>query len=266
LVIDTIEEKNMKNKDLKKKYDQIYNSGAYENYFTFNMYASEKLIIDALDSWNGLEVLDVGCGEGNLAAMLSFAGAKEVTGVDFSENAINLAKDRINIENVNFLCSDYKEINKKYDVIVMNGTFEHFDNPWDELDFMNSNILNKNGYIITSSPSFLNPRGYVWMTLQLLFDVPMSLTDLHFLSPPDFIKYANDKKLSLDYFSCDQDWGAGKRTIIDFRKRLTNALRDANLDNKNVEKLLEWLGKAIPFYEINENTGAMITYKLGPYK
>ena len=35
-------------------------------------------------------------------------------------------------------------------------------------------LLKKDGILLTSSPSFLNPRGYVWMTLQLLFDVPMS--------------------------------------------------------------------------------------------
>ena len=47
------------------------------------------------------------------------------------------------------------------------------------------NNLKKEGMIISASPSFMNPRGYVWMTLQLLLNVPMSLSDVHFFSPTD---------------------------------------------------------------------------------
>ena len=253
----------MKNIDLSAKYDKIYSAGAYKSYFTFNMHAAERLIMDAIPDWTGLKVLDIGCGEGNLVAMTSFAGANKVDGVDYSVEAINLAKSRINIPNVNFVCSDYKDMNEKYNVVVMNGVLEHFDNPWDELDYIRSNLLSDNGYVVTTSPSFLNPRGYVWMTLQLLFDVPMSLSDLHFLCPFDFIEYCKKQNCSLAYDSCDQDWGAGQRTILDFRKRLTNALRDAELNNSNVEKFLGWLEKALPYFDTNESTGAMVGYKIG---
>ena len=253
----------MKNIDLAAKYDKIYNAGAYENYFTFNQHAAERLIMDAIPNWTGLKVLDIGCGEGNLVAMMSFAGANSVDGVDYSVEAINLAKSRIRINNVNFVCADYKDMNEKYDVVVMNGVLEHFDDPWIELDYIRSNLLSENGYVVTTSPSFLNPRGYVWMTLQLLFDVPMSLSDLHFFCPFDFIEYCKKQDCSLAYNSCDQDWGAGQRTILDFRKRLTNALRDADLNNNNVERFLTWLEKANPFFNADESTGATVCYKIG---
>jgi 2-polyprenyl-3-methyl-5-hydroxy-6-metoxy-1,4-benzoquinol methylase len=119
----------MKNVDLAAKYNQIYSDGAYANFFTYNMYASEKLIIDAIPDWSGLKALDIGCGEGNLAAMLSFAGAASVDGVDYSEEAINLANNRFNLDTVNFIFSNYKDVTGKYDVVVMNGVLEHFDNP-----------------------------------------------------------------------------------------------------------------------------------------
>lgn len=109
------------------------------------MFASEKLIIEAMAGWAGLDVLDIGCGEGNLAAMLSFAGASQIVGVDYSEEAINLANSRISLGNVNFIYSDYKKIKAKYDVVVMNGVLEHFDNPWEELDFIRSNLLKDDG-------------------------------------------------------------------------------------------------------------------------
>jgi SAM-dependent methyltransferase len=253
----------VKNIELAEKYDAIYRDGAYEKFFTFNMFASERLIIDAMDGWTALDVLDIGCGEGNLAAMLSDAGASQVVGVDYSEEAIKLANSRVNLSNVNFIYSDYKNVKNKYDVVVMNGVLEHFDNPWEELDFIRANLLKDNGYIVTASPSFLNPRGYVWMTLQLLLDVPMSLSDLHFLCPFDFMEYVKKNECSLSYESCDQDWGAGAGTILDFRKRLTNALGDVSLDNSKVELLLNWLEKAVPYFNTDEHTGAMITYKIG---
>ena len=252
----------MKNKDLKLKYNDIYKGGAYENYYTFNMFPSEMLIINFIENWSNLEVLDIGCGEGNLAAMLSFKGASKVDGVDYSDEAISIAKERININNVNFLCKDFRKINQKYDVVVMNGVFEHFDNPWKELDFILTNICKKDGIVITTSPGFLNPRGYVWMTLQLLFNVPMSLSDLHQISPFDFEEFCKPKNINLEIISTDQDWGSGERTIIDFNKRLRNALRDAKLNNENVDKLLMWMEKAMPYFERNDLSGAMIAYKL----
>ena len=87
----------MKNIDLAAQYDKIYCAGAYKNYFTFNQHAAERLIMDAIPDWTGLKVLDIGCGEGNLVAMMSFAGANSGDGIDYSVEAINLTKSRIKI-------------------------------------------------------------------------------------------------------------------------------------------------------------------------
>jgi len=253
----------MKNIDLEKKYDGIYKDGAYENYYTFNQAPAERLILDSMPSWLDLEVLDIGCAEGNLAAMISFAGAKKVDGIDFSQEAIDIAKERINIKNVDFVSADYKTITNKYDVVVMNGVLEHFDNPWEDLEYIAKNLLHDHGYIITASPSFLNPRGYVWMTLALLFDAPMSLSDLHFLNPFDFEEFCEKQNYTLVIKSCDQDWGAGERTIVDFNKRLRNALKDADMDNSKVDLLLAWLEKAMPFFQADDFSGATVIYKVG---
>ena len=59
-------------------------------------------------------------------------------------------------------------------------------------------VVEKDGYLINLCPSFLNVRGHVWMTLQLLFDVPMSLSDLHFLCPFDFEEFCEGKGYELE--------------------------------------------------------------------
>jgi 2-polyprenyl-3-methyl-5-hydroxy-6-metoxy-1,4-benzoquinol methylase len=252
----------MNNIELSQRYDMIYKKGIYREFFTFSSFPTQKLIVDMIPDWNGLSVVDIGCGEGSLAAMLSFAGAGKVDAVDYSSEAIKIAKNRINIENVSFASADYREIKRRYDVIVMNGVLEHFDEPFKELKYMIDTNLKDNGIVITASPSFLNPRGYVWMALQLLLDIPMSLSDLHFLCHFDFEDFCKQYGYALKFKSIDQDWGAGERTIIDFKKRLKNALRDANMKNANVDKFLSWLQRAVKYFRTNEVSGATVIYKI----
>ncbi len=100
--------------------------------------------------------------------------------------------------------------------------------------------------------------GYVWMTLQILLDVPMSLSDVHFFMPSDFNNYASKRNVKVSMTSIDQDWGGGKRTILDFKKRLVNALKDKELNNENVPEFLEWFEKAIEYFNHDDDSGAIM--------
>jgi SAM-dependent methyltransferase len=251
----------MRNSDLKQTYDGIYKGGA-RKFHSYSTFPESKLILEMLPEWTGLRVLEIGCGEGRLAALIGFAGAAHVDAVDYSREAINVAESQIRLPNVAFHCCDYKGIVEKYDVVVMQGVLEHLDNPFEALSDVRERNVGQGGFLITSSPSFINPRGYVWMTLQMLLDVPMSLTDIHFICPFDMREYAAEQGLELEIRSTDFDWAAGERTIIDFNKRLRNALRDANLPNERVDRLLEWLGKALPYHRHDEYSGATVAYKL----
>tara|TARA_Y100000034_G_scaffold12888_1_gene13538 strand:+ start:4243 stop:5019 length:777 start_codon:yes stop_codon:yes gene_type:complete len=251
----------MENKKLTKLYDKIFKEGS-NNFFTFNVFEESLLLLGMLKSWQNLEILEIGCGEGKLASMMSYAGAKSIDAVDYSEEAINLCKDNIKIKNVNYIYGNYKKLEKKYDVVVMQGVLEHMDKPFEELKYILDNMLKSDGCVVTSSPSFLNPRGYVWMTLQTLFDVPMSLTDLHFLCPFDFEQFCEKNNCFLELKSGYQDWGSGDGLIKDFNKRLRNALRDADMDNTKVDKLLSWLSKSTSYFNQDEHSGAIVSYKI----
>ena len=50
--------------------------------------------------------------------------------------------------------------------------------------------------------------------------------------------------------------------MIDFNKRLRNALSDANMENSNVDNLLEWLDKAKDYSNNDKHTGANVIYKI----
>jgi len=250
----------MKNKELKGKYNKIYEDGAL-NFFSSNAF-QDAITIASNFNWENKRVLDIGCGEGRLALMIAEAGSLETIGVDYSEKAISNANKKFNLPNLKFICDDYKTIKTKFDAVTMEGVMEHFDDPWKELQDIIENVLNDNGTVITSSPSFLNPRGYVWMTLEKLFKVPISLTDLHFICPFDMINFCNKHNYTLEYQSIHQDWGCGKGMLVDLKKRIYNALRDANMDNSRVNDLLDWLSCASEFFIQDENSGAIIVYKI----
>ncbi len=253
---------NVKNMDLLKKYNDVYEEGA-SGFFTTNGFAESKLLLDMIPNWNGLNVLEIGCGEGSLAAMFSFAGANKIDAIDYSIEAINIAKRRINIENVSFSCIGYQDLTDTYDVVALQGVLEHLDNSFEALTLIIETNLNDNGKVILTVPSFLNPRGYIWMTLQLLFNVPMSLTDLNFMCPFDFVEFCDQHGYILETVkSTEQDWGAGDLAIVDLKERLTNALRDAEMDNTNVDKLLEWLQKAVKYYHRDDLSGAIVGTEL----
>tara|TARA_R110000824_G_scaffold66016_5_gene171552 strand:+ start:1160 stop:1918 length:759 start_codon:yes stop_codon:yes gene_type:complete len=250
----------MNNQELKQKYDNIFKGDA-SNFFTSDGFY-EALSIAACCDWKNKKVLDIGCGEGRLASMIAGAAASEVIGIDYSAEAIINASNRFNLPNLQFITNDYRSVEGKFDLVTMQGVMEHFDNPWEELQHIIENIVSNEGMVVTSSPSFLNPRGYVWMTLAKLFNVPMSLTDLHFICPFDMINFCDEHGYGLEYESIYQEWGCGKTMLIDLKKRLTNALRDANMNNTKVDSLLDWLSQASEFFTQDNDSGAIVIYKI----
>jgi len=251
------------NERLRKKYNQIYKQGAYENFFSFSNKSILEAVFNKLENLNNRSLLDVGCGEGELLMMLENSGAKNLTGIDYSNEAIKIAENNLKHRKDVFLeCIEAKDVGGKYDVITMAGVLEHIDDPFNLLKKLIETNLNKNGKLITVSPSFMNPRGYIWMTLQKLLDVPMSLSDINFFTPDDFLSFAKENKIEIEIETFDKDWGGGERTIIDFKKRLVNALQDAKLDNSKVDYFLDWLKISIPYFEHSKYTGALMIASL----
>ena len=186
--------------------------------------------------------MDVGCGTGLLAYRLSKLGPKHVLGIDYSKNAIEIAKKTHKNHNLEYQVLDVKEIKSKYDVIVSLGTLEHVDNVLAVLKILKKH-LTQNGKIIVTSPNWTNPRGYVLMTLWYLFKAPITLADLHYQTPIDFQNYAKKLNMHLKWRTIDRSWAHGEILISDFQRRLPNVLRDAKLpkSSKNIKNFLNWL-------------------------
>jgi hypothetical protein len=84
------------------------------------------------------------------------------------------------------------------------------------------------------------------MTLALAMNVPMSLTDKHFISPFDIRDWLSEteyKLLGTTYF--DFERANSHPMISDMKKRLMNAFRDAELPNERIPQLIDWLSKVV---------------------
>ena len=98
------------------------------------------------------KILDIGCGTGEISCFLSVYG--DVTGIDFSKNAINKAKetqDRLKIKNIDFLIEDITKpsLNNKFDYLFCIGVLHHIP----EIDLALENIkkfMHINSYLIIS--------------------------------------------------------------------------------------------------------------------
>jgi 2-polyprenyl-3-methyl-5-hydroxy-6-metoxy-1,4-benzoquinol methylase len=244
-------------KELKKKYEDIYLAGKEDFFSKFKNGVDDSETEDMVwnaTNWKDKMVIDIGCGTGEIAAGIYDRGAEIVFGVDYAINAIKIAKKKYESKGVKFINKSlddfsidslYSNDGKKADVVLSLGTIEHMDSPEFAIKKM-TEMLGDEGELILTCPHFINVRGLIWMTLALTLDVPMSLTDKHFISPFDIRKWLKGTDFYLakeSYFDFDRANGEG--LIVDMDKRLTNALNDKGLPSDKVPVMLEWLSNLV---------------------
>jgi 2-polyprenyl-3-methyl-5-hydroxy-6-metoxy-1,4-benzoquinol methylase len=247
------------NESLKIFYEEAFKDR--DTFFTYPTSDCSEMITLSRD-WTGLRVLEIGCGEGDTAVLIANKGGI-VTAVDYSESAIKRAKEKYPNSAVTFLNGNWDELIKGFfDVIILQEVIEHIDHPPQILRKIHNRLIDI-GELIITCPAFLNPRGYIWMTLQILFKVPMSLSDMHFITPHEMKVWCNESGFEIiewKTFRFSQAWGHGM--TIDMRKRLTNALQDAHMDNSRVDELLEWMELATKYEIPTLHNGAKNYFRL----
>lgn len=106
----------------------------------------------------GAKVLDVGCGNGNIARGVGSLGY-QVTGIDFSANAIRYAQGRNTLNNVTFRVCSAEEVTKEenFDAVICSEVLEHLNQPTLLVETL-ANILSKGGILIATVPNGVGPR------------------------------------------------------------------------------------------------------------
>jgi len=210
----------MTDKSLIDKYNEVYKAGE-DKFWTFLPVQERIAVIESVD-WTGKEVLEIGCGTGDLAAWIWSCGPKFVDACDPSIEAVTHAKAKypglgaVYYKNIDPLMERLKQ----YDVVVAVGVLEHLDDPESSLAYIMEKLVKPGGVALITCPCFVNVRGAIYNALRLLFDAPMSLTDKHYLWPNFFKGFCADKGYDLIMQSLDMDWASGRRMVEDFKQRL----------------------------------------------
>jgi ubiquinone/menaquinone biosynthesis C-methylase UbiE len=134
----------------------------------------------------GMRVLDVGCGNGEVSLLLANAVGSngEVVGIDRNEAALSIARDRAkseNVSNVSFLAVDISNSLSEigiYDAVVGRRVLMYLPNPIDVLRNI-SGVLKENGIVAfqeidsTVTPGRTEPlplhekvNKWIWRTIE----------------------------------------------------------------------------------------------------
>ena len=231
----------VKKNDLKNRYKVVYK----ETFQTSVPGTAANVFYISKPFLKNKKVLDLGCGSGRLSLFASTV-AKQVIGIDYISDAIEYAKSfskLTNRKNVKFEVADLdKFAGEKFDVILISEVLQHVENPQNTLKKCKK-LLNKNGYVIVNIPCFNNFRGDVWLTLQNLFHLPMSLTDTFQISPNEIEVMSKKAGLKLEKIvGMSYDWAWDEWGIEDIKRRISLAVKDAKLDKiSDLKSINQWL-------------------------
>lgn len=123
-----------------------------ENENNYNVLQEKPAIRSLLPNLKNKSILDLGCGYGENCRYFIKEGAKEVIGVDISENMLKTALKENTDSRIKYLridINDISTINKKFDIVYSSLAF-HYIEDLKQLLFNIGNLLNKDGMLIFS--------------------------------------------------------------------------------------------------------------------
>ena len=144
-----------------KKVSNFYKESPFPNYksndnkYTISKNGDKNFLASRFKKYIGLnkDVLEVGCGTGQLASYLAIGTNNRVVGLDATIESLKLASDfsiKNNIENLCFVNADiFDNVFREnfFDFIWCNGVLHHTTNPYEAFNVVVKSLKNK-GYIL----------------------------------------------------------------------------------------------------------------------
>ena len=123
-----------------------------------------RLLASKLCLQDGMKVLDIGCGWGDLALYLAALENVRVTGVTLSKEQQKLASERAQkaglSDRVTFELRDYRDLDDSFDRIVSVGMFEHVGvHHYDEFFSHLNRMMPDDGIAVLHSIGHMSPPG-----------------------------------------------------------------------------------------------------------
>ncbi|MFA5125795.1 MAG: class I SAM-dependent methyltransferase [archaeon] len=204
-------------------------------------------------------ILDVGSGSGGKLYLLKNFGFKNVLGID-----IFLNKDIHHENGLNILKRSIFDLNNKWDIIILNHSFEHMKNPEKVLKKIND-LLNKRGVCIIRIPT---TSSFAWKNYKenwIQLDAPRH----YFIHSIESIKLlAKKSNLELEKYFYDstafQFWGSEQilNNIPMFSKKSYSINKKDSMFNNKIIKEYNLRAKKLN----SENLGDQIVFYLRKIK
>lgn len=123
-----------------------------------------------------VEVLDVGCGTGNMISVWVARIGATVLGIDIHQPSIDLANSRHSLSNLRFRVATAEDIlveRHKYDVIICSEVLEHLYEPLDLLIVLRK-LIRPDGIVIMTVPNGWGPKEFEESILSIFHKVKSS--------------------------------------------------------------------------------------------
>ena len=125
----------MKKEKEKDYYDQVYRNGGWKGtyfakYRDTHYYDAWKVVLSLIGDKTA-SIFDIGCGPGQFAEMVFDHGIKKYTGLDFSEQAIAMARETNKYNGSRFFAADIfctQVFDCEFDVYICLEVLEHISN------------------------------------------------------------------------------------------------------------------------------------------
>lgn len=121
-----------------------------------------------------INVLDVGCGSGDLLNELSFDQKFDCVGIEPVENAADIAREK-GIKVITGLVENHDFQGEQFDLIIMNHVLEHLPNP-EEVIGKVYELLRPGGYLIGELPCSEAVERHIFGRYWGMYHLPRHLT------------------------------------------------------------------------------------------
>lgn len=136
-------------------WDEISNNIFKRNAFVYGRYSNVIKIIENIfkEGLHNNKILDLGCGDGVLSHLLNSKGAI-VSGIDYSEIAIEFAKEKTKGSTIDFTHGSAYDLpydDNSFDIVVSSDVIEHLQNTSIYLSEI-KRVVRPKGLVVISTP------------------------------------------------------------------------------------------------------------------
>jgi SAM-dependent methyltransferase len=193
--------------ELSQYYPPLYypTGSASEKYYQNYIERFQKDKIKQIQAYHRTgKLLDIGCGVGHFIRTALSQGY-EAEGVEFSEVAADLGRERWNLRIVTGDFLDKQFVPESFDIITMWQVLEHLRKPREVLLKIHS-ILKSNGVLVIAVPNFASIQAKLFRSRWYHLDVPRHLFHYSPESLTNILDKCNFQIDNIDHHSSEHNY------------------------------------------------------------